>query len=267
MLTDVVQRWRDGRDRYRPAREVVDTRRLEVAGIDLDRPARAFVERHHYEHTYPAARFRFGLYDGAELVGVAVFSQPVNDRSTACLPGDRLERVELGRFVLLDRVGANAESWFAARCFDELRREGLVGVVSFSDPMPRARLDGTLVTPGHVGTIYQALNGVFLGRTRRESRLVLPDGTIVHNRALAKIRVRDRGWRPAVERLELAGATPLRLDDDSAAWLKRELARIARRVAHPGNLKYAWTLRRADRRHLPASLPYPKAHRTIEVAA
>lgn len=259
MIADRCQRWRDGRASYRPAREVIDVRRFDVAAMESDKIARAFVEQHHYEHSYPAARFRFGLYDSTGLVGCAVFSQPVNDRTLAVLPGAGLERVELGRLVLLDRIGANAETWFIARCFDALRKSGIVGVVSFSDPMERRALDGAVITPGHVGTIYQASNAVYLGRSRAERRLVLPDGTILHNRLLAKIRGRERGWRYAIERVLAHGAEMPVAGEEPDAWLRRVLPAITRTHRHPGNLKYAWALARRDRRHLPASLPYPKA--------
>lgn len=257
MLTPVVQRWREGRASYRPAREVVDTRTLEVAAIDRA-PAREFVERHHYEGTFPAARFRFGLYERAELVGAAIFAQPVRDEITACVPGEPLERVELSRLVLLDRIGANAESWFVARCVKALRREGLAGFVSFSDPVKRTDAEGRVTMPGHVGIVYQALNGCYLGRTRRDTIRLTADGRNLPNRTLAKIRRRDRGWQPAVDRLVALGARPPSHGEDLAAWLARELPRITRKVAHPGKHKFAWVLRARDRRHLPQSLPYPK---------
>lgn len=264
MIVDHVQRHREGAVRWRPAREVVDLSGLDVASLNRD-CARGFVERHHYERSYPAGRFRFGLFERGALVGVAVFSQPVNDLSTACLPGERLERVELGRFVLLDRVGANAETWFLGRCFDALRREGLTGVVSFSDPVPRRTVAGAVVMPGHVGIIYQAHNAVYLGRSRSERRRVLPDGTVAHNRTLAKIRNQERGWRPAVDELVAHGAGAPEQGEDMRRWLERELPRITRSVPHDGNHKYAWTLRRRDRRHLERyveqrgpALPYPK---------
>ncbi len=270
VIVDYVQRHRDGAPRWRPAREVVDLRRIEVAGIARD-VARSFVERHHYAHSYPAGRFAFGLFQAGALSGVAVFSQPVNDLSTACLPGERLERVELGRFVLLDHVGANAETWLLARCFEELRRAGLSGVVSFSDPVPRQTATGHLVMPGHVGIIYQAHNAVYLGRSKAERRRLLPDGTVVHNRALAKIRNGERGCRTAVESLVSHGARPPRRDEDLRGWLSRELPRITRSVPHCGNHKYAWTLRRRDRRHLQRylerqvghAIPYPKVVDTL----
>lgn len=258
MLTPVCQRWRDRHASYRPAREVIDPRRLEVAPIADDTTARAFVVQHHYSRSYVAARYRFGLYERAELVGVAVFSVPARAAVTACLPGEREGHAELGRLVLLDRVLANAESWFVARCFDSLRIEGLVGVVSFSDPTPRTSIDGRVVMPGHVGTVYQALSAVYLGPTKRDTVRLLPDGTAFANRAAAKIRGRDRGWRYAVEQLVAHGATAPASGEGLRAWLERELSRVTRPIYGARKHKYAWTLRRRDRRHLPKSKPYPK---------
>lgn len=56
MLVSSTQRWREGRAAYRPAREVVSTRSLDVAEIPDDTTAKRFVEAHHYSGTYPAAR-------------------------------------------------------------------------------------------------------------------------------------------------------------------------------------------------------------------
>lgn len=258
MITATVQRWRDASPRYRPAGETIRTDSYDVAAIADDATARAFVTGHHYSRSYPAARFRFGLYTGGDLVGVAVFSVPVNDAALACLPGTGLERVELGRFVLLDSVPGNGESWFIARAFELLRNEGLRGVLSMSDPEPRRGVGGDVIFPGHVGTIYQATNAAYLGRATPRTLHVLPDGTIVNARALQKIRSREKGWRYAAALLERQGAAPLTDTEDSTAWLRAWLPRVARTMRHRGNHRYAWALQRADRRALPASLPYPK---------
>src|SRR5262249_12907724 len=108
-----VQRWNHGRDRWRPAGEVFDPSRYGVETIDSDRVAREFIETHHYSGSYPAARLRVGLYElGTGLVGVAVFSVPMNARTIAKYFGlEQNAGVELGRFVLLDHVKANAETW------------------------------------------------------------------------------------------------------------------------------------------------------------
>jgi hypothetical protein len=252
----VNQRWRSGRAFYRPPDEPIQTRAYEVARIADDTTPKAFVTGHHYAHSYPAARFRFGLYRGARLVGVAVFSQPVNNATlTNVFPVPALEATELGRFVLLDDVPGNGETWFLARCFHQLR-DDVAGVVSFSDPMPRTTIDGRLVMPGHVGTIYQAFNGVYLGRARAEILHVLPDGTVFHRRAIAKVRARSKGWRYASAILERHGAPPP--GPDTRAWIATWLPRLTRRQRHRGNHRYAWAIDRKLRRHLAQQQAYPK---------
>lgn len=259
MITTITQRWRAGRDRYRPAGETIATHRYDVAPIPDDTTARSFVEREHYSGSYPAARFRFGLYCAEQLVGVAVFSQPVRNDVLDCLPGAGLERVELGRFVLLDDVPGNGETWMLGRCFDLLRREGLAGVLSFSDPVPRVGAGGDVVFPGHVGTIYQAFNGVFMGRGTARTLRLLPDGTVLSARAISKLRAGERGWRYVVELLERHGAPPFA--GDRWTWGRAAIASVTRTMRHAGNYRYGWALRRRDRRFLPPSLPYPKIAR------
>jgi len=258
VIVDHAQRWRKRRTNYMPVGEPIDTRAFEVAAI-ADRTAKAFVHEHHYSGSYPAARERMGLYRGPELVGVAVFSIPAQPRTLDVLPGGRDSSVELGRLVLLDDVPANGESWFIARCFDLLRRDGYTGVVSFSDPVPRRADDGAVIFPGHIGTIYQASNAVYLGRSKPETRRLLPDGTLLHGRAVAKIRKRDRGHRYAESLLEQHGAPPLHPGEDPDEWVERWLLGLTRPLRHAGNHKYAWDLERRGRRtRLPESKPYPK---------
>ncbi|HEU4405549.1 MAG TPA: hypothetical protein VFS43_09690 [Polyangiaceae bacterium] len=261
MIAPACQRWRGGRDSYRPAREVIDTRRYEVAPIATDREARAFVEAHHYSGSYPAARARFGLYRrGGELAGVAVVSHPMREGVLSCLPGRGLERAELGRFVLLDGVEANGETWFLARVFELLRRSGFVALVSHSDPCPRTSAAGAVVFGGHVGTIYQAHNAAYLGRATPRTQRVLPDGTVLSARALSKVRAGERGRRYAAELLERHGAWPLGAAGvvDPAQWLRLWVPWVTRPLRNPGPHRYAWGLTGAAKKHLPSSLPYPK---------
>ena len=257
VITDLCQRWRRRCARYRPAGEVVDVSRYEVAAIPDDRTARAFVEEHHYSGSYPAARRRFGLYERGALVGVAVYSVPPRAEVLSVLGCPTAEGAELGRFVLLDRVPGNGETFFLSRCHALLRREGFAGVVSFSDPHPRTTSTGEVIFAGHLGGIYQASSAVYLGAARANVVLRLPDGRTFSRRALAKIRARDRGWRYAVEQLVAAGVRAPE-GDDLDAWLAAEALPALRRDRHPGCLKYAIPLHRACARVLPASLPYPR---------
>lgn len=263
--TDLSQRWRERCDRYRPSQETIRTSEYDVAAID-ETTAKRFVIEHHYAATFPAARFRFGLFRRGALVGVAVFSHPTNERVLAMFPGTTRESTELGRFVLLDDVPGNGESWFLGRAFDELRHIGLVGVLSFSDPVPRTTTAGRLVMPGHVGTIYAAHNGVYLGRGTARLLRLLPDGTVFSDRAASKIRAGERGYRYAMAILERHGADAWDEREPREDWLRRWVPRLTRILRHPGNHRYGWMLPRRRRSFLVPVGPYPKA-KDLPVAA
>ncbi len=252
MITNVVQRWREKRGTYRPAGETIITREYEVAELHVT-PAEEFVLRHHYLGCFPAARRCFGLYWWGDLVGVAVFAQWMNKHTVAnCLPGDPKASMVLGRLVLLDKVPANAESWFLARCFELLRDEGFVGIVSFSDPFPRDNtLTKKVVHVGHVGTVYQALNAFYWGQARAEWMYLLPDGRGFQNDSMTKVRHLKEGWHYSAQLLADFGAPMLDpRKDDPGLWLDTWLPKVCRKVKHPGNHKYVWTLNKRDRRHL-----------------
>jgi hypothetical protein len=251
------QRWKNRNSSYRPAGELIRTVDYDIATIAGDREAREFIETHHYSKSYPAARFRFGLYHRGTLVGVAVFSVPCQDRVlTNVFPMPASLSVELGRFVLLDSVPGNGESWFLARIFRELRKESLVGVVSFSDPVPRRTAEGTIIHKGHIGTIYQAFNGIYLGRSPARTLRLLPDGSVLSERAIQKIRRSERGWNYAAQILRGFGADPI--SADPIHWLEHWLPRLTRPLRHSGNHKYCWPLTAMARKLMPPSSPYPK---------
>jgi hypothetical protein len=194
---------------------------------------------------------------------VAVFSHPVNDRViTSVLPGKATDSVELGRLVLLDRVPGNGESFFVARCFDLLRKEGLVGVVSFSDPVQRTTGDGEVIMRGHYGGCYQALNAVYTGTGTARTLRLLPNGTVFSERALSKIRGGERGMEYAAAQLVRAGAASIDLtratEEERRAWLRAAVAQVTRPLKHSGNFRYCWALDKKARKHLPPALPYPK---------
>lgn len=203
MTTEVVQRWRVHRDSYRPAGEPIDATRYGVETVP-ERDARAFVTQHHYSGSFPAARLSVGLWRsrGAvwapELVGVAVFSVGIQPAALRRWCGvEPANGVELGRFVLLDDVPANGETWFLRRAFGEVRRElgGVRAVLAYSDPVRRETSDGQTVMPGHVGTIYQAHNGRYVGRAGSRTLLLDADGRVVSERTISKIRLQERGCR------------------------------------------------------------------------
>lgn len=269
MTATSCQRWRERRDSYRPAGEPIDPSRYGVEVVE-ERDAKRFVIAHHYSASMVAARVCVGLFRSrawitSELVGVAVFSVPAGP---AVLGRwfDKVPAVELGRLVLLDEVPANGESWFVARAFRALRRElpDVRGVLSFSDPVQRVSADGRVTVPGHIGMVYQALNGAHLGRSTPRTLIVAPDGSILSERALSKLRTGDRGADYTYALLKRWGAPGRRLDEPGADYVRRALAdrNLFRRVRHPGCLAYGWRL---DGIRL-ASRPYPKGEVLVRAA-
>ena len=94
-----------------------DSRLYEVREI-WQKQASPFVASVHYLRTMPSVRRCYGLFESAtqELVGVAVLSTPVNPKTLPMVfpELDPSRAAELGRFVLLDRVPANAD--YARSC-------------------------------------------------------------------------------------------------------------------------------------------------------
>lgn len=263
MIIDRSQRWRERQSLFRPAAEPFYPRRHDVAVITAAQAA-AFVAAHHAQPTTPPTRLCVGLFDETALAGVAVFSVSCNEAVGPKYTGlDARLTAELGRFVLLDEVPGNGETWFARRALRVLRREKpeIEAVVSYSDPLRSRAPDGTVLQPGHVGRVYALLGAAFRGRAAGRTAWTTPAGAVVSERAITKLRAGDVGRDYAERQLRSAGAPPPERHETAADWLRRlESAGLLRRTRRPGNLVYAWPLTLAARlaaRPLPA-LPYPR---------
>ena len=275
MHTTRSQRWRDRRARWVPAASEIDPRRLAVDVIDSRKVAVPFVRAHHYAASMPVTRLSVGLFaDGAggrpQLVGVCVFSYPVNEASVPKNAGLQNPRAacDLGRLVVLDCQGGNAESFLVARAFRLLRREKpeILSVISYADPVRRSDGQGRVFMPGHVGGLYAVMAARYVGRSSPRTDLLLPDGRPMSPRALSKIRNAECGQRYAIDDLLRAGAPPPRHGEDRAAWLTGlERADFLRRRRHPGCHAYVFPLTRAAR-HAAARVPdhpYPVLDRSL----
>jgi len=249
-LTSHCQRWRARRASYRPAGEVFDTRRAEVALLD-EPTAKHFVQTHHYSRSYPAARLRAGIFVkpplGREyLGGVAIFSVPMTQQvipATLGLPAH--EGVELGRFVLLDSLEANAETWFLGRAFRLVKTKlpEVKGIVAYCDPLARLNEQGEVVKRSHTGTIYRAHNAIYRGQGSARKLWLLPNGQIASERAMSKLRSGDQGAEYAARLLLEQGAPPRAFAECAADWVLRlKRTGFLRPIAHPGNHRFIWRL-------------------------
>lgn len=274
------QRFRKGRSGFvlDLERGVFDPRGYEVVHAGrAHAEARAFIEEHHYAASWPTALDVFELRHHERLVGSLVVAEPNGPKVLPKWFPFPKEAAELSRLLLLDEVPFNAESWFIARVFELLWRIGYAGLVSFSDPMPRERSDGTVVMPGHLGTTYMAASALYLGRTGREPQWLFPDGTVFPKRSRSKIHAYARGatarlcqgWSGAVDRLIARGAPPFTFahgDPAAARWCDDALTALAVKRRHPGQHRYLFAKRGGPRKtllkHLEDNrlpiLPYPR---------
>lgn len=274
-MTD-CQRFTEGRESRRPGGELIRIADFEVSPIADAAAATGFVKLHHYAGHASPTPHRFGLYRHGELAGVALFGPPASmNAHRAIWPTlTTKEAVTLGRLVLLDEVPGNGESWFITRCLELLGspklyrpldkcghpRAPIVGVESCSDPWPRVNRAGEVMFRGHLGIVYQATNGRYVGRTNRNTIRLFPDGTVLSNRSAGKLARGERGDGHPVAQLEAWGATPLQLGEDALAWLRRWRTALTRPMRHGGNHRYLWCLDRRRRREVLTAkpLPYPK---------
>jgi hypothetical protein len=243
------KRWHDREQRWVAPGTLFPARQHAVDGLDKS-VARRFVEAHHYSGSFPAWQYSAGLFQGTRLVGVAVFSVPMNQQVVPAYLGQPAANgTELGRFVCLPEVAYNGETWFLARAFRLLQqdRPELAGVVSYADPLER-RAGALVVKLAHYGTIYQASNAVYCGRSYGRTLVLGPDGRVVSPRALSKVRKQERGAEYAARQLLAYGASHRRFGEAPAAWLTRVLVPpLFTRVRHPGNLAYAFGVTDAAR--------------------
>ncbi|AOH85589.1 hypothetical protein AWL63_18255 [Sphingomonas panacis] len=269
MITERTQRWRERRCRWIPNATEIDPRQLAVDVIDTRKQAAPFVKAHHYAASMPVARLSVGLFANgpagrSELVGVCVFSHPVNNASIPKNAGlsDPRSACDLGRLVLLEGTGGNAETFLLARAFRLLRREKpeILSVISYADPVRRVDAQGRVFMPGHIGGVYAVMGSQYTGRSSPRTELIMPDGRPISSRAISKIRNAECGQRYAMDGLIRAGARDPRFGEDRADWLA-ELERVGflKRRRHPGCHGYLYALTKAARlaaRKVP-NLPYP----------
>lgn len=244
----VAMRWNKGRSIYRPSREHIDTAQFYVERVD-EKAAREFVVTHHYSRSFPAAIASFGLFQRTgqhetRLSGVAVFSVSMQPKAADAYGACGEPFCELGRFVLLDDVAGNGETWFLARALRQLGVEKksdrgdpkYTVCLAYSDPLPRTDIRGNVTHVGHVGHVYGCSNAVYLGRSSPRSLWIAPDGTSLSLRALSKLRNDDTGARYAYNMLIGHGAPAIKPLEAGRAYVERALSEGPfRRLKHRGN--------------------------------
>jgi len=118
--------------------------------------ARLYIEKNHYSHKIPqAVKYRFGFYYDNKLVGCCIYSVPANCHCISCLFDNEPQTIciELSRFFGEDATCKNFESYCISKTFEYLKDKYDL-ILSYADSYFN-----------HIGTIYQALNFIYLGLT------------------------------------------------------------------------------------------------------
>lgn len=150
-----------------------------------------FLREKHYTHSCHNGPMCWGLYDSGRLIGVCAFATPSSEavRRSVFGPGREGEVTELHRLFIEDGTPTNTESWFIARALRGLKeyKPKYNAVISFSDS-----------TEGHVGTIYQASNAWYCGKTGRARFWRDPEGRLRHPRQgghnVTPEEAEEKGW-------------------------------------------------------------------------
>lgn len=136
--------------------------------------ARRAIERWHYSKTMPAAGLDlYGIREGQRFVGVVVFGMGANPRLAAPFGLAQGEVRELVRVALCDQRRQFTSAVLAA-CLKRFHHERpqVRLCISYADPLH-----------GHIGTLYQAGNWSYLGRTQ-PARTLIVEGRRRHPRSL-----------------------------------------------------------------------------------
>lgn len=137
--------------------------------------ARPIVEKYHYAHVWPgSAQFAFGVRRGREVVGVVVLGCGANRHAKGFLRVGDGEFLELLRLWLKDSLPRNSESQVIAATIRLIRKHlpQVKILLSYADPYA-----------GHLGTIYQATNWMYVGRANPVGKVQI-NGQYYHFRTI-----------------------------------------------------------------------------------
>ena len=162
----------------------------QMASLD----GRAYIVDNHYTGGCHRRPMCWGLYDDDGVAnGVIAFATPSSEAVRASFFGsEHKDKVtELHRMHLQDGHERNATTWFIARALEGLKayRPNIIAVVSYAD-----------ATEGHLGTVYQAANALYLGTTAVATFYRDEAGVLRHPRQcgvnITPDMAAERGWTP-----------------------------------------------------------------------
>lgn len=157
--------------------QVIDYQNLHVKPISRGTAAQ-WCSKYHYLEGAGSANWNYGVYtDDLDLVCVVVLTMPANLHGVAAkyglesIPGN----IEITRVATRPDAPKNTTSRCIALALKAYAQEsGNQWVFSYAD-----------TGQNHHGGIYQALNAVYVGKTKAASGFIL-DGKVVHSRTVGR---------------------------------------------------------------------------------
>lgn len=136
--------------------------------------AQAVVKKHHYLKRSASAMFTFGLFEGMNLIGVAIYGKPASPSLCVgiCGPEESQNVIELTRLWIEDDTPKNTESFFIGKTLKLLPIDFDI-VVSYAE-----------IGAGHAGVIYQATNWLYTGLSDKHVEWRLDGESAKHSRHL-----------------------------------------------------------------------------------
>jgi hypothetical protein len=116
-----------------------------------------FAQRWHYTRTGGNSTWCYALWQQTTIVGVIAYNLPTMPACSAYFGPERWEWVvHMGRLVCADDAPRNTESRLIA---------GSLRLLKEDRPAARAVVTYAATGEGHIGTVYQATNALYLGTT------------------------------------------------------------------------------------------------------
>ena len=138
--------------------------------------AKALLVRMHYLHSLPGGTcLAFGTFVGNRLLGALTWGVGPTNAHRLVEGATRDDCLTLTRLWLSDELPRNSESRTLGVAVRALRRHTSVKfIISYADP-----------SQGHVGTIYQASNWLYIGLSKATPLYDIGDGIARHSRSLS----------------------------------------------------------------------------------
>lgn len=130
-----------------------------MADLYLDwcshKAAKYAAKRWHYSECLPASpTAKIGVWEDGAFIGVVTYSKGANNNMASFIGLDPTEAAELTRVALDDHESPVTQIMSISRKLITRRYDGLKAFVSYADP-----------DQNHTGTIYQADNWIYTGRS------------------------------------------------------------------------------------------------------